>query len=84
MMTETKCLLEQFRGRIIFMSMYNDIVSEQKRKQRVMYCEFPNCSRLCEKYSRTVIGRFFGLDQKKGTEHIRRNQMESGTGSLKT
>ena len=30
MMTETKCLPKQFQRRIIFMSMYNDIVWEKK------------------------------------------------------
>ena len=34
-MTDLQCELEHFKGRIIFMSMYNDIVG-CKRKQRTM------------------------------------------------
>ena len=33
MMTELQCELEQFKGRIIFMSMYNDIVWENEETQ---------------------------------------------------
>ena len=78
-MTEIQCELEQFPGRIIFMSMYNDIVWERTRKRRIMVCEFPNLCGLCEKDSRTDIGRFLGLDQRRnGTELTRTNRMENG------
>ena len=49
MMTEIKCEPEQLPGRIIFMSMYNDIVRGEKKETKIVYCEFLNCSRICEK-----------------------------------
>ena len=36
LMTELQCEPEHFKDRIIFMSMYNDIVWQSKRKQRAM------------------------------------------------
>ena len=51
-----ECEPEQCTGRIIFMSMYNDIVWEEKRKQRNVYCEFFKCSRICKKIrARTLV-----------------------------
>ena len=35
-MTEIKCKLEQFQGRVIFMSMYNDIVWEEKGNRETL------------------------------------------------
>ena len=82
MMTEIQSEHEQFQGRIIYMSIYNNIVWEQGRN---LYCELQNCSRLCEKDSRTDIGRFMGLDQKRnGTELTLTNRMENGIDSLRT
>ena len=50
------CESEQFTGIIIVMSMYNDIVWREKRKRRNVYCEFQNCSKLCEKIrARTLV-----------------------------
>ena len=44
----------QFTGRIILMSMYNDI--ERKTKQRVTYCELHNCGKICKKIpARTLV-----------------------------
>ena len=48
MMIETQCEPEQFQGRIIFMSMYNDIVWGEKENEELCVCEFPNRSRLCK------------------------------------
>ena len=48
-MTETQCELEQLPGRI------KDIVWE-KGKQRNVYCEFCQCSRICKKIrARTLV-----------------------------
>ena len=52
MMTEIQCEPEQFPGRIIFMPM------KRKRKRRMVYCEFPNRSRMCKK----IRARTLGLD----------------------
>ena len=50
MMNEMQCEAEQFTGRIIFMSMYNDVVWEFfLPKKRIMYCEFHDCGRICKK-----------------------------------
>ena len=50
MMTESKCEPELFKGRIIFMSMYNDIEWVRTRPQRKLYCEF--CQKKKTEYSR--------------------------------
>ena len=56
MLTEMQCEPEQFLGRIILMTMYNDIIWREKRKQRIMYCEFQNRSRKCKKIcARTLV-----------------------------
>ena len=47
-MGEFQCEPENFTGRIIFMSTFNDIVWGE-RKHRIVYCEFPQCSRICMK-----------------------------------
>ena len=50
MMNEMQCEPEPFTGRIIFMSMYNDVVWEFfLPKKRIMYCEFHDCGRICKK-----------------------------------
>ena len=54
------------------MSMYNDIVWGEKRKRMLRIANSQNRSRLCNKDSRTDIGRCLGLDQKRnGTELTR-------------
>ena len=50
MMTESKCEPEHFKGRIIFMSVYNDIDLDKTRKQRKLYCE---CSLRIAEYARS-------------------------------
>ena len=63
-MKEQKCEPEQFKGRIIFVSMFNDIVSV-----RNMLADFF-----------AVTGHSWDLDQKRsGTELILRNLLEFGT-----
>ena len=39
MMTESKCEPEQLKGRIIFMSVYNDIDRGKRGNREKMYCE---------------------------------------------
>ena len=57
MMTELQCEPEQFKGRIIFTSMYNDIVWERTRK----HVTVANYAR------RFLLGRwsFWGLGSEK-------------------
>ena len=55
MMTETQCEPEQFPGRIIFMSMYNDIVGREKGNEELCSANSKK-SRLCEKIrARTLV-----------------------------
>ena len=55
-MTELQCELEQFKERIIFMSMYIDIAWGESRKQREWYCEFCQNWRICLKIpARTLV-----------------------------
>ena len=56
MMSESKCEQEQVKGRIIFMSMYNDIVWVRTRKQRESYCEFCQKCKVCSKIPALFLG----------------------------
>ena len=72
-MIEIQCELEQFEGRIIFMSVYNDIVWREKGHEE-----------LCIVNSK-IVGRFLALGQgRNGTELTRTNQMGDGVVSLRT
>ena len=74
MMNEILCEPEQFTARIIFVSMYNDSVWGEKGNEE-----------LCIANSRTDVGRFLCLYQKRsGTELIRTNRMENGIASRRT
>ena len=53
MMGELQCELEKFTGRIIFMSMFNDIVSDAKGNDEL--CE--NCSETIKQHARTFPSR---------------------------
>ena len=56
MMAEMKCEPEQFQGRIIFMSMYSDIVWREKETEKLVYCEFQDRCKLCLKIrARTLV-----------------------------
>ena len=56
MMTETRCEPEQIPGRIIFMSMYNDIVWKGKGNQEMCIANSKNRSILCKKIrARTLV-----------------------------
>ena len=85
MMTESKCEPEQFKGRVIFMSVYNNIVWGEKRKQRNVYCEFSSMYQNMQEDSRQVICRFQGLNRRRnGTELMSTNLMENGIKLLRT
>ena len=56
MMTEIQCELEQLPGRIIFMSMYKDIVRREKGNEELSIATFPNRTRICKKIcARTLV-----------------------------
>ena len=83
MMTETQCEPEQFQGRMIFMSMYNDIVWGEKGNQELCIANFKIVEDSAKRFAHD-IGRFLDLDQKRnGKELIRTNRMENGIESLR-
>ena len=47
MMTEIECELEQFQGRNIFMSKYNDIVWREKGNKKLCIANCLKCTRIC-------------------------------------
>ena len=56
MTTELKCEPEHFKGRIIFMPMYNDVDWGKTRNQRKLYCECSQCYWICSKiHTRTLV-----------------------------
>ena len=64
-MTKSKCEPEQFQGRIIFISIYNDIDWGKTRKQRKLYCECSQSYWVCSKiHARTLVisGAWIGED----------------------
>ena len=78
-MIELQCEPEQFEGRIIFMSMYNDIIWENKETQKNVRRILLQL-RIMLADSRSDVGHFWNLDQRRnGTELILINQMENGT-----
>ena len=69
MMTELKCELEHFQGRIIFMSMFNDIDRVKRGNQRKLYCECSQSYLNMLENSCEDIGNFQGLDRRRnGTD----------------
>ena len=82
MMNEMQC---EPTGCMIFVSMYNDIVWEKKKETKNCVLRIPKPWEEMQEDSRTDIGRFLGLDQKRnGTELTRFNRMVNGIMSLKT
>ena len=79
MMGELQCDSENYTGRIIFMSMFKDIVWDAKGNDEI--CE--NNSKTNENYARrflSVIGLSWSLDLKRsGTELTIANHMDLGT-----
>ena len=79
MMTEMKCEPEQFQGRIIFMSMYYDIVWEKTQTEKSVLRILLWLQIMLEN-SRKAVGRFLSRGQKRsGTELTYTSQMENGT-----
>ena len=76
MMTKSKCEPEQFKGKIIFMPMYNDIDwTKRGNKENVLRMLSELLSMLED--SRKDIGRSYG------TEPMPTNRMENGIQLLK-
>ena len=78
LMTDLQSDPENFKDRIIFMSMYNNIESKAKGTKNnvnTIHRQF----RIMLAHSLAVVGFSWGLDQKKsGTEPTLTNQMEPG------
>ena len=73
LMKDLQCGLEQFNDRIIFMSMYSDIVWRDRKRQY---------SRMCSELAGflAVVGHSWDLDQKRhGTRTVLINQTEIWT-----
>ena len=77
--TELQCEPAQFKGGLIFMSMYNDIVWRERRNAEMFY-EFCYGCELCSQIPARTFGHFWDLDQRgNGTGLILTNPMENGT-----
>ena len=63
-MTETQCELEQCQGRIIFMSMYNDIVWRQEGNDEICLA---NCQNVADYAKRFAYGHwsFLGVGSER-------------------
>ena len=83
MMAESKCDPEQFKGRIIFMWMYNDIDGETEETENCI----ANALRITECARRFTQGHWSflgpGSQRENGTEPVPTNRMENGIKLLK-
>ena len=78
-MTEVQCEPEQFKDRIIFMSMYNDIVWGERGNTVKIYLRIMLRLRIMLADSCSDVGHVWCLDQRRiGTELTLINQMETG------
>ena len=83
MMTELQCEPEHFIGRIIFMSLYNDIVWENEETKTIVLRILLQLQTMLTD-SRQDVGHFWDQDPRRnGMEPIQTNRMESGTELLK-
>ena len=57
--------LSNFKGRIIFMSMYNDFLGRTQGNCRKCVANSLNVAAYANKFSRTVVGHFLALDCEK-------------------
>ena len=81
MMYEMQCETEQFTGRIIFMSMYNDTLYGGKKTKNLVLRLFYNSV----KHSWTDMGHFSELEKKRnGAGQTRASRMENGMMLLDT
>ena len=79
-MTKLQFEPEQFKGRIISMSMYNDIVWEERGKKQKNVCLILRKLRIMLAGFYWDVGHFWDFDQRrKDTELVLMNQMQSGT-----
>ena len=77
-MKERQCDQEQFKGRIIFMSVFNDFFGEIKKMQRNVKVILTKLRIMLSDFL-AVIGHSWDLDQKRnGTELILMSLMEFG------
>ena len=76
MMAESKCEPEQFNGRIIFMSMYNDIVWGKRGNHEKCMASSMNVAAHAKKSFHSDVGY--------GTESISASQMVNGSKLLKS
>ena len=84
-MIEMQCEPGQLKGRIIFMSMYNDTVWGQTKETKTDALRIPEPWQDLQKDSHKDIGRFLGLDQKRnGADQTRTSRMENRMMSLNT
>ena len=84
MMAELRCEPEQFKGRIIFRSMYNDIILGTQGNNGNCMASSMNVAAYAKKFPRDV-GHFWDLVvRKSGTELMSASQMVNGTKLLKS
>ena len=77
MMTEIQCEPEQLPGRVIFMSVYNDIVWGEKGNEEMCIADSQIVAE-CAQIFTHGHWLFLGPDQKRsGAEHIRTNRMKT-------
>ena len=73
------CNAEQFQGRIIFMSMYNDITLRDLQNEQVCLTNSTHVAKM-QRSSLQVIGHFSDQDQKlNGTRQTLSSLEENGT-----
>ena len=78
LMRDLQCERENFKDKIIFMSMYNDIDWKAKRKKKYVNTMHRQLRIMLAK-SLAVIGFYWGLDQKRSvTERTPTNLKDSG------
>ena len=84
MMTEIQSEPEQCTGRIIFMSMYNDILWGEKKETKKVYCEFQIVAEYAKIFAHGHWSFLGPGPEKIGTEPTRTNRMENGIDLLRT
>ena len=80
LMTELQCEPEQFKGRMIFMSMYNDIVWGERGNAEKGESNFREVANHARKFPRGRWSFLWDLDQgRNGTELTLTNPTDPGT-----
>ena len=83
-MSDLNCTPEQFKGRIIFMSMYNDIIREIHRTNKYVLLIL-SLWKTMQEGSLSNIGHSSGRDQKRNrTQQTLTSLADNGTWSLKS